>query len=79
MITHKVPAKSHTHKLLPTTVILDSEVLILLMPLWQAQALSMEIKPWTDIVIRGADGKPLLVEGVGEVWARDPMATYWKR
>ena len=39
----------------------------------------MEVKPWTDIIIRGAGGKPLVVEGVGEVWARDPMATYWKK
>ena len=31
------------------------------------------------IVIRGSDGKPLAVVGVSEVWARDPLATYWKK
>ena len=67
MISHKVPAKSHTHKLLPTTVLLNTVVSVSLMPLWQAQALSVEIKPRTDIVIRGAEGKPLVLEGVGEV------------
>ena len=32
-----------------------------------------------DIVIQGADGKPLVVEVVGEVWACDPLTTYWKK
>ena len=30
-------------------------------------------------MIRGADRQPLVVVGVGEVWARDPLATYWKK
>ena len=49
------------------------------MPLWQARALSIDIKPRKDIVLRGADSKPLVVEGVGEVYARDTQAHYWKK
>ena len=49
------------------------------MPLWQAKALDVEVRPRSYIVIRGADGQPLVVEGIGEVWARDPLATYWKK
>ena len=41
--------------------------------------MSIEVKPRTDIVIRGADGKPLAVAGVSKVWARDPLTTYWKK
>ena len=76
MICSKVPAKSHTHKLPPTTVLLDTGASVSLMPLWQAKALSIEVKPCRDIVIRGADGKPLAVVGVSKVWARDPLAIY---
>ena len=79
MICNKVPDKSHTHKLPPTTVLLDTSTSVSLMPSWQAKALNVEVKPRMDIVIRGADGQPLVVEGVGEVWALDPLATYWKK
>ena len=79
MVCSKIPSKSHTHKLPPTTVLLDTGASVSLMPSWQAKALGVEVKPRTDIVIRGADGQPLVVEGVGEVWARDPLATYWKK
>ena len=37
------------------------------------------MRPRRDIVIRGADGQPLAVQGTGEVWVRDPMATFWKK
>ena len=30
-------------------------------------------------MIRGADGRKLAVNGTGEVWVRDPCATYWKK
>ena len=79
MVCNKVPAKSHTHKLPPTTVLLNTGASVSLMPSWQAKALSVEVKPRTDIIIRGADGQPLVVEGVGEIWARNPLATYWKK
>ena len=79
MVCSEVPSKSHTHKLQPTTVLLDTSASVSLMPSWQAKALEVEVKPRTDIIIRGADGQPLLVEGVGEVWARNPLATYWKK
>ena len=68
-----------SQKLTPTTVLLDTGASVLLMPLWQAKALNIEVKPKTDIIICGADGQPLVVEGTGEVWVRDPMATYWKK
>ena len=50
-----------------------------LMPLWQANLLEIDVKLRRDIVIRGADGQPLAVQGTGEVWVRDPMATFWKK
>ena len=37
------------------------------------------MKPRRDIIIRGADGQPLAVQGTGEVWVRDPLATFWKK
>ena len=49
------------------------------MPLWQANLLEIDVRPRRDIVIRGADGQPLAVQGTGEVWVRDPMVTFWKK
>ena len=49
------------------------------MPSWQAQKLQLEVKPWTDIVVRGADGRPLAIEGVTELYAQDPEAAFWKK
>ena len=43
LISRNVPAKSQTHKLLPTSVLLDTEASISLMPLWQARALSVDM------------------------------------
>ena len=57
MICNKIPVKSLTQNLSPTTVLLDTGASVSSMPLWQANALSVEVKPRTDIVIRGADGK----------------------
>ena len=37
------------------------------------------MKPRRDIIIRGADGQPLAVQGTGEVWVQDPLATFWKK
>ena len=37
------------------------------------------MKPRRDIIIRGVDGQPLAVQGTGEVWIRDPLATFWKK
>ena len=79
LVCAKVPARSVSQKLTPTTVLLDTGASVLLMPLWQVKALNIDVKPKTDLIIRGADGQPLVVEGTGEVWVRDPMATYWKK
>ena len=79
MICSKTPVKSLTQKLSPTTVLLDTGASVSSMPLWQANALSVEVKPHTDIVIRGADGKPLAVGGVSKVWVGDPLATHLKK
>ena len=49
------------------------------MTLWQATSLGIDVKPRRDIIIRGADGQPLAVQGTGEVWVRDPLATFWKK
>ena len=48
------------------------------MPLWQANALKLDIKKGTDIMVRGANGRPLPIEGVAELYACDPDATFWK-
>ena len=42
-------------------------------------AVKLEVKPWTDIVVHGADGCPLAIEGVPELFARDPQALFWKK
>ena len=61
------------------TVLLDTGASILLMPSWQAQKLQLEVKPQTDIVVRGADGPPLAIEGVTDLHARDPEVVFWKK
>ena len=63
----------------PTKVLLDTGASVSLMPAWQAASLGIDVKPRRDIVIRGADGQPLAVKGTGEVWVRDPLATFWKK
>ena len=50
-----------------------------MMTLWQATSLGIDVKPRRDIIIRGADGQPLAIQGTGEVWVRDPLATFWKK
>merc|ERR1712240_344587 len=75
----KVPTKSKSETLRATTVLLDTGALVSLMPAWQAAALKLQVTPRSDIVIRGADGRRLIVNGTSEVWVRDPCATFWKR
>ena len=79
MIGQKVPAKSISNKIAATMVLLDTGASVSLMPAWQAKALKVEVTPRLDIIIRGADGRRLAVDGTGEIWVRDPMATYWKK
>ena len=78
LIAHKVPAKSVSDTMGATTVLLDTGASVSLMPAWQAEALKVQVTPRSDIVIRGADGHKLAVNGTGEIWVRDPCATYWK-
>ena len=75
MIAHKVPAKSLSNKMEATTVLLDTSASVSLMPAWQAKALKVEVTQRLDIIIRGADGWRLAVDGTGEIWVWDPMAT----
>ena len=63
LIAHKVPAKSMSDKMGATTVLLDTGASVSLMPAWQAEALKVQVTPRTDIVIRGADGRKLAVNG----------------
>ena len=76
---HKVPAKSVSDRMGATTVLLDTGASVSLMPAWQAEALKVQVTPRTDIVIRGADGRKLAVNGTGEIWVQDPCATFWKK
>ena len=62
-----------------TTVLPDTGASVSLMPVWQAEALKVQVTPRSDIVIRGADGRKLAVNGTGKVWVQDPCATYWKK
>ena len=41
------------------------------MLLWQAKEHGVEIKKCSDILVRGAGGKPLQVEGIEENFMRD--------
>ena len=52
----KPPARSHTQNLLATTVLINTGASVSLMPLWQANALKLDIKKPIDIMVRGADG-----------------------
>ena len=79
LVCKKVPASSVSQKMPPTKVLLDTGASVSLMPLWQANLLEIDVRPRRDIIIRGADGQPLAVEGTGEVWVCDPMATFWKK
>merc|ERR1712101_1448 len=79
LMAKKVPSKSVSNEMPPTKVLLDTGASMSLMPLWQANILGIDVKPRRDIVIRGADGQPLAVQGTGEIWVRDPLATFWKK
>ena len=63
----------------PTKVLLDTGASVSLMPLWQANLLEIDVRPRRDIIIRGADGQPLALQGTEEVWVCNPMATFWKK
>ena len=39
----------------------------------------MEVKEKQDIIMREADGKPLAIKGVGELYAKDKDTMYWKK
>merc|ERR1712240_389445 len=75
----KVPTKSKSETLRATTVLLDTGALVSLMPASQAAALKLQVTPRSDIIIRGADGRRLTVNGTSEIWVRDPSATFWKK
>ena len=79
LMAPKVPTKSKSEALSPTTVLLDTGASVSLMPAWQAAALNLQVTPRSDIIIRGADGRRLVVYGTAEVWVRDPCATFWKK
>ena len=79
LVCKKVPASSVSQKMPPTKVLLDTGASVSLMPLWQANSLGIDVKPRRDIVIRGADGQPLAVQGTGEVLVCNPLATFWKK
>ena len=79
LVSKKVPPKFFSQEMPPTKVLLDTGASVSLMPAWQAASLGIEVKPRRDIVIRRADGQPLAVKGTGEVWVRDPHATFWKK
>merc|ERR1712240_549720 len=75
----KVPTKSKSEAPSPTTVLLDTGASVSLMPAWQAAALKLQVTPRSNIIIRGADGRRLAVNGTSEIWVRDPCATFWKK
>merc|ERR1712121_475241 len=79
LMAPKVPTKSKSEALRSTTVLLDTGASVSLMPAWKAAALKLHITPRSDIIIRGADGRRLVVHGTAEVWVRDPCATFWKK
>ena len=79
LVAKKVPPKSVSQEMPPTKVLLDTGASVSLMPAWQATSLGVDVKLRRDIIIRGADGQPLAVRGTGEVWVRDPLATFWKK
>ena len=79
LMNPKPPARSNTRGLETTRVLLDTGASISLMPSWQAAKLKLEVKPRTDIVVRGADDCPLTIVGITELFARDPQASFWKK
>ena len=79
LMTPKVPTKSASENLRATTVLLDTGASVSLMPAWQAEALKLQVTPRSNIVIRGADGHRLTVNGTSEIWVWDPCATFWKK
>ena len=79
LISSKTPSPNTAKQVTPTTVLLDTGASILLLPLWKAQELGVEIKEKHDFRVRGADGKLLAIVGVGHIFARDSDATFWKR
>ena len=79
LMNPKPPARSVTRGLETTRVLLDTGASISLMPLWKAAKLKLEVKPPTNIVVRGANGCPLSIKGVTELFARDPQASFWKK
>ena len=79
LMAPKVPTKSASENLRATTVLLDTGASVSLMPAWQAEALKLQVTPRSNIVIRGADGRRLTVNGTSEIWVRDPCATFWKK
>ena len=76
LLNPKPLAHSNKKDLEPTTVLLDTGASISLMPLWQAQKLKLEVKKRTDIIVCGADGHPLAIEGVTGLYARNSEAKY---
>ena len=78
LLSARQPSRSQTAKLSTTTVLLDRRASISLIPLWQAKELKLDIKKRTDIVVRRADRRPVTIEGVAELYARDPDAMFWK-
>ena len=79
LMAHKVPTKSVSNNMAPTTVLLDTGASVSLMLAWQAEALKVQVIPRTNIVICRADGRRLAVNGTGEIWVRDLCATFWKK
>ena len=79
LLNPKPPACSNTKGLETMKVLLDTGALILLMPSWQATKSEPEVKPWTNIMVCGTDGRPLAIEGVTKLYARDSKAAFWKK
>ena len=75
----KVPTKSASLNLGATTVLLDTGASVSLMPAWQAAALKLQVTPRSNIIIRGADGRRITVNGTSEIWVQDPSATFWEK
>ena len=76
LMNPKPPARSVTRGLETTRVLLDTGASISSMPSWQAAKLKLEVKPRTDIAVRGADRHPLAVEGITELFAGIPKSRF---
>ena len=79
LMAHKVPTKSVSDNMTPTTVLLDTGASVYLMPAWQAKALKVQVTLRTIIMMRRANGRRLAVNMTGEIWVRDLCATFWKK